>query len=48
MGTYSLLYCSYFKNQYKMIAVDLSKQQTFDADTKSLRQTNFTGSRTLI
>ena len=31
-----------------MIAVDLSKQQTFDADTKSLRQTNFTGSRTLI
>ena len=26
-----------------MIAIDLSKQQTFDADTKSLRQINFTG-----
>ena len=27
-----LLYYSYFKDHYKMIAIDLSKQQVFDAD----------------
>ena len=32
----------YFKNSYKMIAVDLSKQQTLDADPKAIQQINFT------
>ena len=32
----------YFKNYYKMIAVDLSKQQALDADSKSIQQINFT------
>ena len=32
----------YFKNYYKMIAVDLSKQQALDADLKAIQQTNFT------
>ena len=32
----------YFKSYYKMIAVDLSKQQTLDADPKAIQQINFT------
>ena len=32
----------YFKKYYKMIAVDLSKQQALDADPKSIQQINFT------
>ena len=32
----------YFKNYYKMIAVDLSKQQALDADPKAIQQNNFT------
>ena len=32
----------YFKNFYKMIAVDLSKQQALDADPKAIQQINFT------
>ena len=32
----------YFKNYYKMIAVDLSKQQALDADLKAIQQINFT------
>ena len=28
----------YFKNYYKMIAVDLSKQQVLDADPKAIQQ----------
>ena len=32
----------YFKNYYKMIAIDLSKQQTLDADPKAVQQINFT------
>ena len=32
----------YFKNHYKMIAVDLSKQQALDADPKTIQQINFT------
>ena len=32
----------YFKNYYKMIAVDLSKQQALDADHKAIQQINFT------
>ena len=34
-------YC-YFKENYKMIAVDLSKQQVLDADPSTIQQTNFT------
>ena len=32
----------YFKNSYKMIATDLSKQQALDADPKAIQQINFT------
>ena len=32
----------YFKNYYKMIVVDLSKQQALDADPKAIQQINFT------
>ena len=31
----------YFKNYYKMVAVDLSKQQEIDADPKGIQQINF-------
>ena len=31
----------YFKNYYKMVPVDLSKQQTLDADPKAIQQINF-------
>ena len=37
-----LLDYSYFMNTYKMIAVDLSKQQALDADPRAIQQTNFT------
>ena len=37
-----LLDYSYFKDHYKMIAIDLSKQQTLDADPKAIQQINFT------
>ena len=30
------------KENYKLIAIDLGKQQAFDADPKEMRQTNFT------
>ena len=33
-----------FKNNYKMIAIDLSKQQVLDADPRATQQINFTGS----
>ena len=32
----------YFKNYYKTIAVDLSKQQALDADPKAIQKINFT------
>ena len=32
----------YFKNYYKMILVDLSKQQALDADPKAVQQIDFT------
>ena len=38
----SLLDYSYFKNHYKMIAIDLSKQQALDADPRAIQQINFT------
>ena len=34
---------NYFKNYYKMIAIDLTKQQVLDADPKTTQQINFTG-----
>ena len=37
-----LLYYPYFKDSYKMIAVDLRKQQAFDADPRTIQQINFT------
>ena len=37
-----LLYYSYFNNHYKMIAIDLSKLQVFDAGPKAIQQINFT------
>ena len=32
----------YFKKFYKIIAVDISKQQALDADPKAIQQINFT------
>ena len=40
--TGSLLDYPYFKDSYKMIAVDLSKQQALDADPRAIQQINFT------
>ena len=37
-----LLDYPYFVNTYKMIAVDLSKQQALDADPRAIQQINFT------
>ena len=37
-----LLDYSYFSDTYKMIAVDLSKQQALDADPRAIQQINFT------
>ena len=37
-----LLDYTYFKKYYKMIAVDLSKQQALDADPKAIQQITFT------
>ena len=37
-----LLDYNYFNEYYKMIAIDLSKQQTLDADPKAIKQINFT------
>ena len=33
---------SYFKDYYKMITIDLSKQQVLDADPIAIQQINFT------
>ena len=41
--TDSLLDYNYFKNYYMMIAIDLSKQRTFDVDPKAIQQINFDG-----
>ena len=37
-----LLDYAYFKNYYKMIPIDLSKQQALDADPRVIQQINFT------
>ena len=41
-ATGCLLDYTYFKKYYKMIAIDLSKQQALDADPKAIQQINFT------
>ena len=41
-----LLDYPYFKTYYKLIAIDLSKQQKLDADRKAIQQINFTGNLT--
>ena len=41
-----LLDYPYFKKYYKLIAIDLSKQQKLDADPKAIQQINFTGNLT--
>ena len=41
--TSSLLDYYLFKKYPKMIAIDLSKQQTFIIDSKAIQQINFTG-----
>ena len=38
-----LLDYNYFNKHYKMIAIDLKKQQALDADPKAMQQINFTG-----
>ena len=38
-----VLYYNYFNEYYKMMAIDLSKQQALDADTKAIQQIDFTG-----
>ena len=37
-----LLDYPYLKNHYKVIAIDLSKQQALDADPRAVRKINFT------
>ena len=39
-----LLDYSYFKDHYKMIAIDLSKQQALDVDPRAIQQINSTAS----
>ena len=36
-----LLDYSYFKDHYKLIAIDLSKQQALDAGPRAIQQINF-------
>ena len=38
-----LLDYAYFKEHFKLIAIDSSKQQKLDADPKAMQQINFTG-----
>ena len=42
-GTGCLLDYNYFNKHYKLIAIDLSKQQALDADPKTVQQINITG-----
>ena len=36
-----LLNYPYFEENYKMVAIDLSKQQALDADARAIQQINF-------
>ena len=40
--TACLLDYPYFQKNYKLIAIDLSKEQALDADPKTIQQVNFT------
>ena len=40
-ATGCLLDYNYFKRYFKMIAIDLRKQQALDADAKAIQQINF-------
>ena len=40
--TVCLLNYLYFKENFKIIAIDLSKQQSLDADLRAIEQINFT------
>ena len=42
-----LLDYPHFKKYYKLIAIDLSKQQKLDADPKAIQQISFTGNKTI-
>ena len=37
-----LLYYPYFRDSYKMVAIDLSRQQALNADPRAIQQINFT------
>ena len=39
--TGSLLDCNYFKEHYKLVAVDLSQQKELDADPRAIQQIEF-------
>ena len=41
--TCCLLDFSYYKNNYRLIAADLSKQKALDADSRAIQQIVFTG-----
>ena len=41
-STDCLLDYAYFRDNYKIIAIDLSKQQALDADTRAIQQIRFT------
>ena len=40
--TSCILGYTYFKKNYKLIAIDLSKQRALDADPRAIQQINFT------
>ena len=37
-----VIHYNYFNNYYRMIVIDLSKQQALNADPKAIQQINFT------
>ena len=43
-----LLDYSYFKENYKMIEIDLSQKQVLDVDPKTIQENNFTGNLDLV
>ena len=43
-----LLDYSYFKENYKVITIELSKQQALDADTRAIQQINFTANLDIV
>ena len=38
-----MLGCNCFKNYFKIIAIDISRQQELDFDPKAIQQINFSG-----